>query len=71
LLWGVTEVNKNPFVSLLHLTVIGTFHFPASRHFIFQIEWLFNSYEARTLFGLGVSWCRPCVVSDTDIYNYT
>jgi len=29
------------------------------------------SDEARTLHGLGVSWCRTRAVSDTDTYNYT
>jgi len=32
---------------------------------------LFICYEARTLLGLGVSWCRTRVLSDIDTCNYT
>jgi len=33
--------------------------------FVFS-NWLDNPYEAQTLLGLGVYWCRTRVVSDTD-----
>jgi hypothetical protein len=33
-----------------------------------------KTYDAWTLLGLGISWCRTCVVSNTDTtptHNYT